>query len=1206
MDGHIRTLRKEELIHENRGYFDDENAERVTSWLVSAEGRAPVVLVGAGFSRNAIDLATAKQVNPSQVPLWADLVRLLSGDLGVGPDRYDAPTLFEMYEEVFGEAKLRDVLRNSIRDGALAPGDPHNALSQYPCESIVTTNCLDTLLDRSCREARRVVVDSDLSASGSRKDLIYLHGHRDVTDSWVMTRSQYEDFPRKKPVIVARVRQLLAQHPWLLVGFGLSDPNFHSIVRLVGLEMKGHQPLSLALMLEAPSTAERRHWRRLGIEIATPAGGGKDKLDFGAFLAWAFPKLDTTYSPTSAAAQDYVRRGPTQASKLTRFREIYSTPIVDPGRAYDSWRSQLRELLSAEEQAAAEDAATSAFEAGWSAGALLTRVGADSNLSGTPPPARTSLSQGSIFAGLESLSPLRPLASFDEVQWLEILLRVGGSLLGELTNHLAWGLSNRLFEGVADGPPWEVLAFRMAQRSGQSLVAGLSLRDLLHLAIVSAGKYGRQAVVDFLRKEGHELNLQAAMDLDPPHQRHVLEARMGFEAFMNGDFVKAAGSYRAAAGAAFDSGLVFEQWAYTVGQLDALVRRGPAEPTDDEYLAARQRLLIETKRLAGMPAVRQWRDRAEKQARSVLEEVVIRMREHNRFRRTGGRGLRFGGAGNLLWKSFRDLETIHAPPSLRSHYLGPLLPLLTLSELMGFLSLVPKPSEWLEESISQPVASFAERQARDRQIVDFLLAPSGSLSLVERGVRLECLRAVGHVYRTGDIETSLAWLRSLKISAGRVPFVDSTRAISSDYWLAFSAAAHWADIDLAREAAVASIAEVGLHDPEAAVAAMLELPWASWRPLSASSGTIFIKALSDLVTRTSNATHQRALIANHALVALLRMLDAGLEKAAVSPHLDAWLELLQTVKVSNAEARRAAFLVDRELSALSGSSRSTFELLSEWFGEAVVTELDRHRDEQLWGVLAELVDASPELLPRLGVELERLLQDGKAIRYYGLNPEAAWGPIAIVAKSIELVPEHRSKAGAFLLELLRGAPHLLGVAAKAINAEYWDEGPWRELMSFLSEAATGSAPSRDLDPGLRTRQQLGVLALLGEFRDASLAESEPSIWLTLQSLALGAVNDERLVVANRAAYAVVGVARRISVESSAQQQYATAIKRIAEDPRVAVRGAIAHAGPDLCSSAQSQLIREAARHAVSIVECDDNALVHHVLSRARAVSAKTQ
>ncbi|MBK6514521.1 MAG: hypothetical protein IPG04_10485 [Polyangiaceae bacterium] len=48
--------------------------------------------------------------------------------------------------------------------------------------------------------------------------------------------------------MASRVRQLLAQHPWLVVGFSMSDANFHAITRLLGNEMRGHQPLSLVLM----------------------------------------------------------------------------------------------------------------------------------------------------------------------------------------------------------------------------------------------------------------------------------------------------------------------------------------------------------------------------------------------------------------------------------------------------------------------------------------------------------------------------------------------------------------------------------------------------------------------------------------------------------------------------------------------------------------------------------------------------------------------------------------------------------------------------------------------------------------------------------------------------------------------------------------------------------------------------------------------
>ncbi len=748
MDEHIRTLRKEELLVDHEGWFDEENAERVVSWLVAAENRRPVVLVGSGFTRNARNRTTGALASQKQVPFWSDLVKQLARDLGVSADRYDAPTLFEMYQEAFGEAKLRDSLRDTVADAILAPGEAHTVLATYPCEAIVTTNCLDTQLDKACVGWRRVVVDADLSAAGQGRDLIYLHGHRDFSDSWVMTRSQYEDFPRSKPVMVARVRQLLAQHPWLIVGFSMTDPNFHSITRLVGLEMRGHQPLSLALMRDPPSAAERLHWRRLGFEIATP----KDKSDFANFLSRIFPKLVTTYSPTSAAARAYVRRGTSADAKLQRFREVYSAPIVDRDEAYRDWKAQLKELLTPEEQADAKKTAQEASQAAWATRTAPTpKTGSDSPTPHVAPPVPAPALHDPLFDGLDVAPRFRPLASFDEIQWLSMLLKKSSPLAGELAKHFAWGLHQHLFES-ADDLALEAITLRLAKRAGWN---DSSIEDLHRSAVASARKYGRASIEKLLEGVAADLGLSPpSEEEDHPDLPHIRYAKAAYSAFMNVEFKDAAECYGKAARSAAEAGFVFEQWAYTVGQLDASVRATSSwAPSKDnnERRELREQLILEIQRLARQPTVERWIQRADEQSRSVFREVVVRSQERDRSRVRGSWGQRYGGGGRTLWRAFRDLETIHSPPSLRIQYLEPLLPLLDLNDVALVLSNANKPREWLEEQLSRPVENFAKRQARDKELVEYFLADQVALSETALIARLECMRKLdlgGHL-KTG-------------------------------------------------------------------------------------------------------------------------------------------------------------------------------------------------------------------------------------------------------------------------------------------------------------------------------------------------------------------------------------------------------------------------------------------------------------------------
>ena len=108
---------------------------------------------------------------------------------------------------------------------------------------------------------------------------------------------------------------------------------------------------------------------------------------------------------------------------------------------------------------------------------------------------------------------------------------------------------------------------------------------------------------------------------------------------------------------------------------------------------------------------------------------------------------------------------------------------------------------------------------------------------------------------------------------------------------------------------------------------------------------------------------------------------------------------------------------------------------------------------------------------------------------------------------------------------------------------------------------------------------------------------EPSTRYALEGACLAGVVDARGLVANQAAFAIVRAAKGVAVEADAQR-YAVAIARIAEDPRVSVRNAIADAGPSLAVEAESEAVRGAATLGVKVVSSDDNAQVVWLLARA--------
>jgi hypothetical protein len=111
MDKEIIDLRRHLLAE----FFEPAEAQIVVEWLIAAEHRRPVLLVGAGFSRNARHKYRAEYARANEVPLWIDVTRLMATHLDVNPEQYDGPNMAEMYVSSFGEAEVVSPRLSTIR-----------------------------------------------------------------------------------------------------------------------------------------------------------------------------------------------------------------------------------------------------------------------------------------------------------------------------------------------------------------------------------------------------------------------------------------------------------------------------------------------------------------------------------------------------------------------------------------------------------------------------------------------------------------------------------------------------------------------------------------------------------------------------------------------------------------------------------------------------------------------------------------------------------------------------------------------------------------------------------------------------------------------------------------------------------------------------------------------------------------------------------
>ena len=107
--------------------FPQDDAETALAWWIATEGRPPVAVVGAGFTRNAVDRTTGKLVAPGLVPLWQEVLRHLGDDLRASPDGIDALSFAELHQEGLGSRRHLDALLRLLPDERLELGAAHKA-----------------------------------------------------------------------------------------------------------------------------------------------------------------------------------------------------------------------------------------------------------------------------------------------------------------------------------------------------------------------------------------------------------------------------------------------------------------------------------------------------------------------------------------------------------------------------------------------------------------------------------------------------------------------------------------------------------------------------------------------------------------------------------------------------------------------------------------------------------------------------------------------------------------------------------------------------------------------------------------------------------------------------------------------------------------------------------------------------------------------
>ena len=212
--------------------FPDQNhINRVRDALHRRSGNGASVMIGSGFSRNAVPMCPGG----SPLPTWLELASQLHSELYPHQEAprtpEGAPRIAQEYEAAFGRGALHDRLQRLVRDRNYGPGSAHTRLLKLPWDDIYTTNW-DTLLERASEtvveQSYGVVSKIGQIPMATRPRIVKLHGSFPAQFPLIVTEEDYRTYPTKFAPFVNTVQQAMMETVFCLIGFSGDDPNFLS------------------------------------------------------------------------------------------------------------------------------------------------------------------------------------------------------------------------------------------------------------------------------------------------------------------------------------------------------------------------------------------------------------------------------------------------------------------------------------------------------------------------------------------------------------------------------------------------------------------------------------------------------------------------------------------------------------------------------------------------------------------------------------------------------------------------------------------------------------------------------------------------------------------------------------------------------------------------------------------------------------------
>jgi hypothetical protein len=181
---------------------------------------------------------------------WKALLRDIATELNLDIDR--ETDLIAVAQYHINEKRSRGRLNQTIIEefaSSATPTRSHALLARLPIPTAWTTN-YDQLLERSFESAGKMVdlkvTQENLAQTKRGRDVVVYKMHGCVTQPHeaVVTKDDYENYERKKPLFVESLKGDLISKTFLFLGFSFTDPNIDYILSrvrvLLGTNVREH------------------------------------------------------------------------------------------------------------------------------------------------------------------------------------------------------------------------------------------------------------------------------------------------------------------------------------------------------------------------------------------------------------------------------------------------------------------------------------------------------------------------------------------------------------------------------------------------------------------------------------------------------------------------------------------------------------------------------------------------------------------------------------------------------------------------------------------------------------------------------------------------------------------------------------------------------------------------------------------------------